>query len=70
MRLLQPNITTGGRLLRGLSGLAMFTTGGVLWRELESPAVGIVLITGAAFLLFEAARGWCAARACGIQTPL
>lgn len=30
--------------------------------------LGILLIASAAFLLFEALRGWCALRACGVRT--
>ncbi len=32
--------------------------------------VGMVLIAAGLFCAFEAWRGWCAARACGIKTPL
>jgi hypothetical protein len=30
--------------------------------------LGIVLFLGGAFCIFEALRGWCALRACGIKT--
>lgn len=32
--------------------------------------VAIALALGGLFCFFEAAQGWCAARACGIKTPL
>jgi hypothetical protein len=34
------------------------------------PAAAVVLVISAAFLAFEALRGWCAVRACGIRTKL
>gem|GEM_PF-4175333 len=30
--------------------------------------LGILFFASAAFLLFEALRGWCALRACGVRT--
>jgi hypothetical protein len=33
-------------------------------------AASIALLALAAFVLFEAARGWCFLRACGIKTRL
>lgn len=30
--------------------------------------LGLVLLVSAAFVLFEALRGWCVLRACGIKT--
>ena len=32
--------------------------------------VGLGLICGGVFVLFEALRGWCVVRACGIKTHL
>jgi hypothetical protein len=62
------NIDRRGRIARGVLG-GLFVTGGVIacgfnvW-------LGLVLITSGGFVLFEAVRGWCVMRACGIQTKL
>jgi hypothetical protein len=61
-----PNIEKKGRLLRGL-GAAALILGGVLALQC-SLILSLVLLAGGAFVLFEALRGWCAFRACGIKT--
>ena len=67
-RFFAPNIDNRGRLARGILGLLLLV-GGVmavsfrLW-------LGLVLLGSAAFVLFEAVRGWCGLRACGIKTRL
>ena len=62
----QPNIERKGRLIRAVIGLGFFiaaiVVGQFVWWA------GLLLGVGAAFVWFEAARGWCAARACGIKT--
>jgi hypothetical protein len=68
---LRPNLDRRGRALRAILGLLLaagtilvvFTaSGGRRW-------IGILILGGAsAFVLFEAAAGWCAARACGLRT--
>ena len=63
-----PNIGSQGRLLRGLGALGLFVAawfafGVATW-------LGIVLVAFGGFALFEALRGWCALRACGIKTRL
>ena len=63
-----PNIDNKGRLLRGTMALLLFVGAGFgftasLW-------LGLVLVAAGAFVLFEALRGWCALRACGIKTRL
>jgi hypothetical protein len=65
---LAPNLDRRGRLLRGGIGVALligaaFSFGASTW-------VGMLLAAAGAFALFEAGRGWCAARACGIKTRL
>lgn len=62
------NIGGFGRVMRALAGLA--SLGMAFWFYKNAPtwpawplgAVGL-------FCLFEAARGWCVARACKIRTP-
>jgi hypothetical protein len=67
-RFLAPNIAGKGRLVRGLMGLALllgaaFSLGVSVWLAVPLAAAGV-------FGLFEALRGWCAARACGIKTRM
>lgn len=61
-----PNIDNKGRLLRAAIALLLFIGAGfgfaaTLW-------LGLVLAASGAFVLFEALRGWCALRACGVKT--
>lgn len=68
MKFFTPNISRGGRILRATFGVACIVAGLVLgghslWLCLALIGVGL-------FGLFEAARGWCLARACGIKTKL
>lgn len=66
--LLNPNIEIRGRLVRALAG-AGFLVGAVFaWRV--SLWLGVAIGLSGLFMLFEAARGWCALRACGIKTRL
>jgi hypothetical protein len=67
-RFFQPNINSTGRLVRGLLALALFIGGGFAFRV--SIWAGIFLLASGAFVLFEAIRGWCGLRACGIKTKL
>ena len=67
-KLFAPNIDNRGRLVRGIMGTLLLVGGvisvfSVLW-------LGLVLLASAAFVLFEAIRGWCGLRACGIKTKL
>ena len=63
---LAPNIENKGRLIRGLGAAGLLIGGGVL---LQTHLVsGLALIVCGAFVLFEALRGWCVFRACGIKT--
>jgi hypothetical protein len=63
-----PNISSLGRWMRAALGLilligGLIAVGQLLW-------LGIALFISSAFVLFEAARGWCFLRACGIKTKL
>jgi hypothetical protein len=62
----RPNLEGKGRWLRGSVALAMVAAGiGLLtWRV----GVGLILIAAGGFVAYEAARGWCLLRACGIRT--
>jgi len=63
-----PNISRAGRVVRASGAVLFAISAGVAWSH--SAWVAIALGAAAAFLAFEAAKGWCAARACGIKTPL
>jgi hypothetical protein len=64
----QRNIDNRGRLVRGIGSLFM-AVGGVVAGQFALWA-GIALVLVAGFVLFEAVRGWCVMRACGIRTRL
>jgi hypothetical protein len=64
----KPNIDSRGRLVRGVIAALLFIAGGVavfyIWW------LGLVFIGIGFFVLFEAVRGWCFARACGVKTKI
>lgn len=62
------NIGNKGRLIRGLGALALLVAASFGFAV--SPWLGIALTASGAFVAFEALRGWCALRACGIKTRL
>jgi hypothetical protein len=62
------NIDGKGRWVRGLMGVALLV--GAAFSFGQSAWLGIVLAVAGLFGLFEAVRGWCFARACGIKTKL
>ena len=62
------NIGNTGRLVRGLGALALIIGGG--FGFFVSVWLGAVLVLLGVFVLFEALRGWCVMRACGIKTRL
>lgn len=62
------NIDTKGRLVRGLMALALFIGAGFSFAV--SVWLGLALLAAGIFVAFEALRGWCALRACGIKTKL
>jgi hypothetical protein len=63
-----PNLERRGRLVRGVGGI-VFVAGGAALRSRNVP-VAVILIISGGFMLFEAVRGWCVMRACGIKTKL
>jgi Flp pilus assembly protein TadB len=67
-RLFSPNISKTGRRVRGGIAVLLFLGAGFafafcIW-------LGLALLLSGVFVLFEALRGWCALRACGIKTRL
>lgn len=67
MSFFSPNIGAVGRLVRGVCGLGC---GGAAWFFHENTFVAVTLAGSGVFMLFEALKGWCVARACGLKTPL
>jgi hypothetical protein len=62
------NIGTRGRIVRAMLATILIVLGielclTVVW-------AGVLLLASGAFVMFEALRGWCLARACGIKTKL
>jgi hypothetical protein len=67
-RFFSPNIGPIGRSLRAVGGIAMIVTGVIACRYWEWSCVIGTLAGG--FMLYEAARGWCVMRACGVKTKV
>jgi hypothetical protein len=62
------NISNNGRLVRALAALVLLIGAG--FGFLASVWLGAGLAVSGVFVLFEALRGWCVLRACGIKTRL
>jgi len=65
-KFLQSNLERKGRVVR--LAWAVLLAGASVWGFAVSIWLGGLLAAGAVFALFEAARGWCVLRACGIKT--
>ena len=65
-KFLTPNLDSRGRLVRGSLGGLLVIGGIVVCNDNVWASVAMILIGG--FCLFEAVRGWCVVRACGIKT--
>jgi len=65
MKFFDRNIGKHGRLIRGVFAIALLGAAlliaGPTWAR-------IGLAVAAVFVLFEAVRGWCFLRACGVKT--
>jgi hypothetical protein len=66
MSLFRPNLEPKGRVIRGILALALGVGAALTWPH--SRTAGIAIAGSALFVAFEAARGWCIARACGVKT--
>ena len=62
------NIDRTGRIARAVWGVALIIAGVLL--SGRSGWVCFLLVAFGVFALYEAARGWCLMRACGIKTKL
>jgi hypothetical protein len=63
-----PNLENRGRVARGVTGAILLAA------ALVSIPLGrrwsLLLVASALFTFYEASRGWCVLRACGIRTKL
>ena len=66
--LFSANIDNRGRIVRALGALALLI--GAVFGFAAFWWLGLVLLLAGTFVAFEAVRGWCALRACGIKTKL
>jgi hypothetical protein len=67
-KLFSPNIDPRGRLARAITAMLLLLAAILLLPHRRR--VALVLAISGLFVLFEAWRGWCALRACGIKTKL
>jgi DUF2892 family protein len=67
-KLFAPNLDTRGRVARAIWGLMLIVAATITLSR--SRLVSGLLGAGGLFAFFEAARGWCVMRACGIKTKL
>ena len=65
-RFFDRNISNQGRVMRGITAVILFI--GAAFGLKVSVWLTVGLGISGAFVLFEALRGWCALRACGIKT--
>lgn len=69
MSFMSPNIDSTGRRVRAVMGSVLLVLAAALFFAGWAPVwLCLLLALGGVFALFEASRGWCAARACGIKT--
>jgi hypothetical protein len=66
MSLFRPNLDPKGRLIRGVGAFCLAAGAAFSWPHARSAAIALAVSAG--FVAFEAARGWCALRACGVKT--
>jgi len=62
------NIDNSGRILRGLGGIVLAMMAAPVFERI--PWLALIILFAGAFCIFEALRGWCALRACGIKTKM
>ena len=62
------NIDNKGRIVRGIIAVALLVGAACAWKT--SLVITSILALAGAFTAFEAIRGWCGLRACGIKTKI
>lgn len=65
----RPNIKRQGRIARGAIGSLCLIAGIVIAGD-HNLWIGLIFVVAGLFAIFEAVRGWCIARACGIKTKI
>lgn len=73
---MKPNLERNGRIARAVTGAITLGAGVACWL-LEWPAAPgwrwalvAFLVLGGLFQFYEAKKGWCITRACGIKTRM
>lgn len=64
----RPNIKRNGRIARGVIGTVFLITGLILADD--NRWLGLIFALAGLFAVYEALRGWCLIRACGIKTKI
>jgi hypothetical protein len=64
----RPNLRRTGRIARGVIGTICLIAGIVLVDE--SLRLGLLFVAAGLFAIFEAIRGWCLVRACGLRAKV
>jgi len=64
---MKQNIGRNGRIVRAAFGVSFLLAGALVFPHVAWLAIAFVV--AGLFTLFEAARGWCGLRACGLKTP-
>ncbi len=73
---MKTNIERKGRIARGITGLLCILFGLGIWLVGWPESipyrwvVSVIAVAAGAFQLYEAKRGWCLTRACGLKTPM
>ena len=70
MNFFSRNLDSRGRLVRGVGAAILLMVGVGLALTVEPWWPAALTFAAGAFVLFEALRGWCVMRACGIKTRL
>ena len=65
-RFFSRNLDFRGRMARGVIGALCLVAGIVIAGDYS--LWGLIFVAAGLFAMFEAIRGWCIARACGIKT--
>ena len=65
---MKPNINTKGRLIRAILSILILGVGAYGYFSNWPFWICAILLLAGLFIAFEAVKGWCLARACGIKT--
>jgi hypothetical protein len=66
--MLEKNINLTGRVVRLALGIILLAVVWIIYAQTGYISFGITLV--GLFCVFQAAAGWCVARACGVKTKL